>query len=249
MSDHAEKKKDETKDGDAHGADAKKKGGIGALLTKLPVLLGGAMTVEAVVLLIAFKLLAGAPKAADASVDLKADATKTAEKADEGHGKSEDAHAEPAKKDDGHGDAEKKEEADPHAAKKEDAHGESEGHGDAPAAAPVDPKKIVELPVVEFRAPNKVGGKTFLYDVSIYAVTRQKNKADLETAIKERGALIKDRIRTIIAQSDPDKLGGGAEPGLETLRRQVRYALEQIVGEGIVDEVLVPRCIPFRTDF
>ena len=251
MSDHAEKKKDEKTDGDAHGGDAKKKGGIGALLTKLPVLLGGAMTVEAVVMLIAFKLLAGGPKSADAGVDLAADKTKTEEKADDAHGKpAEDEHGAAAKKDDGHGAPEKKadEHADPHAAK-EDAHGGG-GHGDEkPAAAAIDPKKIVELPVVEFRAPNKVGGKTFLYDVSIYAVTRQKNKADLETAIKERGALIKDRIRTIIAQSDPDKLGGGAEPGLETLRRQVRYALEQIVGEGIVDEVLVPRCIPFRTDF
>ena len=103
--------------------------------------------------------------------------------------------------------------------------------------------------VVEFRAPNKIGGKTFLYDVSIYAVCRQKNKAKIETAFKERGALIKDRVRTIIAQSDPEKLGGGSEPGLETLRRQVKYQLDEIVGEGIIEEVLIPRCIPFRTDF
>jgi flagellar basal body-associated protein FliL len=61
--------------------------------------------------------------------------------------------------------------------------------------------------------------------------------------------LIKDRVRTIIAQSDPDKLIGGAEPGLETLRRQVKYQLDEIIGEGLIDEVLVPKCIPFRTDF
>ena len=71
----------------------------------------------------------------------------------------------------------------------------------------------------------------------------------MEDTIKEREALIKDRIRTIIAQSDPEKLGGGSEPGLETLRRQVKYQLDEIVGEGMIDEVLVPRCIPFRTDF
>ncbi|MGH7214988.1 MAG: hypothetical protein ACREIT_09525, partial [Tepidisphaeraceae bacterium] len=67
--------------------------------------------------------------------------------------------------------------------------------------------------------------------------------------IKERDALIRDRIRTIIAQADPEKLGGGSEPGLETLRRQVKYQLDEIVGEGMVDEVLVPRCIPFRADY
>ena len=46
--------------------------------------------------------------------------------------------------------------------------------------------------------------------------------------IKDREALIQDRIRTIIAQSDPEKLGGGSEPGLETLRRQVKYQLDDV---------------------
>jgi len=58
-----------------------------------------------------------------------------------------------------------------------------------------------------------------------------------------------NRIRTIIAQSDTEKLGGGSEPGLETLRRQVKYQLDEIIGEGMVEEVLVPRCIPFRAEY
>ena len=255
MSDHAEKKKDEKPaEGGEHG-EAKKKGGIGALLTKLPVLLGGAMAIEAIVMLIAIKLLAGGPKAADAAVVLNdpAHAAPAAE-----HEAPAGGHDAPAA---GH-DAPAAEHGEP-AAGGHDAPAEHEpaagghdapaGHGGegepAPAAAPVDPKKQIEIMVVEFRAPNKIGGKTFLYDVSMYAVVKARNKTQVETAFKERGALIKDRVRTIIAQSDPDKLGGGAEPGLETLRRQVRYQLEQIVGEGLIDEVLVPRCIPFRTDF
>ena len=60
--------------------------------------------------------------------------------------------------------------------------------------------------------------------------------------------MIKDRVRTIIAQSDPEKLGGGSEPGLETLRRQVKYQLDEIIGDGMVDDVVVPKCIPFRAD-
>ena len=78
-------------------------------------------------------------------------------------------------------------------------------------------------------------------------------KIDYEKQVKEtlkdREALIKDRVRTIIAQSDPEKLVGGSEPGLETLRRQVKYQLDTIVGEGMIEEVLVPKCIPFRTDY
>ena len=112
-----------------------------------------------------------------------------------------------------------------------------------------DSKRAVEIEVLSFRAPNKLSGRTFLYDVSIYAVAKSTNEATVNQAIKDRKNLITDRIRTIIAQTDPEKLGGGSEPGLETLRRQVKYQLDQIVGEGLIDEVLVPRCIPFRTDY
>ena len=112
-----------------------------------------------------------------------------------------------------------------------------------------DKKRSVELLVVDFKAPNKASGRTFLVDVSIYVVTRGDREQQVKDTLKEREALIKDRVRTIIAQSDPEKLTGGSEPGLETLRRQVKYQLDTILGEGVIEEVLVPKCIPFRTDF
>ena len=187
--------------GGAHGAGG---GGIGGLLTKTPVMLGGVMLLEAVVLFAGFKFLgAGAPPASGADLTMS-----------ESHGG-------------GHG----------------DGHGEG---GDTPAGPK---KKTVEINVLDFRAPNKLSGRTFLYDVSIYIVAKTEFEAQVKATIKDREALIKDRIRTIIAQSDPEKLGGGSEPGLETLRRQVKYQLDEIIGEGMINEVLVPRCIPFRTDY
>jgi len=131
------------------------------------------------------------------------------------------------------------------------AHGEGAGKGEAGAIGEgvVDKKKPVEILVLEFRAPNKLSGRTFIYDVSIFAVTRGEHAEVVRAAVKDREASIKDRIRTIIAQSDPDKLGGGTEPGLETLRRQVKHQLDELLGEKLIDEVLVPRCIPFRADF
>jgi flagellar basal body-associated protein FliL len=216
MSDKPEKKKEEA--APAEG-EKKKKGGIGALLTKLPVLLGGVMIIEAFVLFAGFKMIGGGPSQAGAAVDLPAHG-ESSEKAEGGHGEG------------GHG---------------EGGHGEG-AEGGAPAS-PADPKKPVELQVVEFRAPNSQSGRMFLYDVSIVAIVKQKNQATVEALIKERGGLLKDRVRTIIAQSEPQKLTGGSEPGLETLRRQVKFQLDEIIGEGMVDEVLVPKCIPFRTDF
>jgi flagellar basal body-associated protein FliL len=204
MAEKAEKKP-ESSAPPAPAPSSEKKDAKGGMLTKLPVLVGGVMLIEAVVLFAGFKFIGGAPRAA-AGAEIAAPAS-------ESHG--------------------------------EGAEGE---HGAKPAA-PTDKKKPVELSVVDFRAPNKISGRTFLYDVSIVLETRGEFEEKVKNTIKDREALIKDRIRTIIAQSDPEKLGGGSEPGLETLRRQVKHQLDEIVGEGIIDEVLVPKCIPFRTDF
>lgn len=206
MSDHAEKKEE-------GGEKAAKKGGIGALLTKLPVILGGVMIIEAFVLFAGFKMLSGGPSSASgADIELNEHA--------EGEG-----------------------------------HGES-GHGEAPAVdehgnpiKKADPKSPAEVEVVTIRAANRQSGRTFFYDVQIKLITRQSNEEKVKSAIAARSGLIQDRIRTIIAQSDPAKLQQETEPGLETLKRQVKYQLDEIIGEGFVEEVLVPRCVPFRTDF
>ncbi len=113
----------------------------------------------------------------------------------------------------------------------------------------VDKDHAVELNVVDFKAPNTQNGRRYLYDVSVYVSVKAEFETKVKDRIKDRDALIKDRMRTIIGQMDPEKLGGGSEPGLETLRRQVKSQLEIIIGDGMIDEVLVPRCIPFRADF
>ncbi len=124
-----------------------------------------------------------------------------------------------------------------------------EGKDGVKSDSPTDANKACELEVVDFRSPNKISGREYLYDVSIYVVTKFSHQDKVKSIIADREALIKDRIRTIIAQSDPEKLGGGSEPGLETFRRQVKYQLDEIVGDGLIDDVLVPKCIPMRADF
>lgn len=223
MSDKAEKKPESpakdaaAKEGgakDAAGAAGAKKGGMGALLTKLPVMLGGVMIIEAAVLFAGFKFLGSGPKNA-AGADLTTTETENA--------------------------------AEEHGAKSGEQGG---GHGKEGDAKPAGPKrKTVELQVLDFKAQNKTTGRMFMYDVSIYVVTKSDFETKVKDTIKANEALIKDRVRTIIAQNDPEKLGGGSEPGLETLRRQIKHQLDEIIGDGMVQEVLVPKCIPFRADY
>ncbi len=169
----------------------------GGFFTKTPVLLGGVMLIEAVVLFAGFKFIAGGAKNANA-----ADLTM------------------PDK---------------------------SSANGGSSASA--DNDDSVEIELLDARFPNKQNGRTFLYDIQIYLSCKKSVADRVKQTIADHDALIQDRVRTIIAQSDPDKLGGGSEPGLETLRRQVKYQLDEIVGDGMIDDVLIPRCIPFRTDY
>jgi flagellar basal body-associated protein FliL len=170
----------------------------GGFLTKLPVLIGGVMFLEAVVLFAGFKFLNSGPKNANA-----ADLTTP---------------------------------------EKKDATG-------ADATASPDDSPTVEMPLLESRFPNKRSGKSYLYDVKIVLSVKKEFADKVKAIIGEHDALIQDRVRTIIAESDPDKLGGGSEPGLETLRRQVKYQLDEIVGDGMIDDVLVPQCISFPADY
>src|ERR1700733_14388584 len=132
MAEEAKKKADAPAPAHGEKGGDKKEAGKGGLLSKTPVLLGGAMVIEAIVLFAGFKFLgAGAPKQA-AGAELVA----------------------------------------------AEAGGDKEGeHGEGGAPAKIDKKKQVEIQIVDFRAPNKQSGRTFLYDVTIFAVT----KAEFET--------------------------------------------------------------------
>ena len=62
-----------------------------------------------------------------------------------------------------------------------------------PLGAPIDKNKPVEIQVLDFRSPNKISGRTYLYDVSIFLVTKAEHQEKVKGVITEREALIKDR--------------------------------------------------------
>lgn len=121
-------------------------------------------------------------------------------------------------------------------------------HGETGGQAKLDPKKLSEIPLVELRAPNKQRGRSYLFDVAVVVQCKGEFKERVEAAIKAREGHIRHTVRTIIAQCDPEKLDGGSEPGLETLCRQIKVQLVEIVGDGLIENVLVTKCIPMRND-
>ena len=106
-------------------------------------------------------------------------------------------------------------------------------------------EKDAEVKLVEAKLYNSQSGKLWLYDMQVVAKVSDKDKEKVTGLFAEHESEIRDRIRTIIASSDPKSL---AEPGLETIRRQIAYQLEQDVGKDLVKEVLIPKCTPIRAE-
>src|SRR4051812_22688904 len=89
--------------------------------------------------------------------------------------------------------------------KKEEGHGGHDEHGDSGAKPPTEKERLVEV-LQNFKAINSQNGRRFIYDLTISAVVNGEFEEKVKDKIKSREALIKDRVRTIVAQLSPDKL-------------------------------------------
>ena len=120
------------------------------------------------------------------------------------------------------------------------------------AAAPLISKKVdpgrlsVEVPIESAKLPNSRSGQLYLYDISVVATVREANAAKVKKLLADRAAQVEDHIRAIVASADPKSL---AQPGLQTLRRQIRYQLGQDLGRHLIRKLLIPKCTPFRAEF
>ncbi len=120
------------------------------------------------------------------------------------------------------------------------------GRGGGPDG-PGDLVQDVELPVVKFKAPNMKSGRLFLYDIEVYAKTKKDRGDTLKKLIDNYKATLEDRLNRVVRAAEPQDL---QEDGLETIRRQVRHEVGQVVGdEKLIDEILIPKCTPFKVDY
>ncbi len=119
----------------------------------------------------------------------------------------------------------------------------SEAEADKDAELPQD----AELLVAKLRAPNMKSGRLFMYDIEVYAKTKREKAATLKKLLEASKATIEDRLCRVVRSSEPQDL---QEDGLETMRRQLKHELGQIVGEEkMVEEILIPKCTPFKVDY
>ena len=104
-----------------------------------------------------------------------------------------------------------------------------------------------EVLVVKLRPSNITTGNLYLWDIEIHAVIANDSVGAVTTMLEARKALIEDRLATVIRNARHEDL---LAPGLETIKRQLKHELDQIVGrEDVIEEILIPTCTPFRADY
>ncbi len=128
-------------------------------------------------------------------------------------------------------------------------HGEAAGggHSEGGAGRAAAGMSDAELPVVKVKAPNMKTGRLFLYDIEIYAKAKKEHADQLQALLDGYKATIEDRLNRIVRAAEPQDLH---EDGLQTIRRQIKHELGQIVGDQkMIEEILIPKCTPYKVDY
>ncbi len=105
----------------------------------------------------------------------------------------------------------------------------------------------VEVAIAEFKAPNEQTGRVFVYDVKVCALVSREHRDALQQILEKKKETIADRLNSIMRSAKPQHL---QEDKLDTLRRQIKYVLDKVVGDdNIIREILIPRFMKFRADY
>ena len=104
-----------------------------------------------------------------------------------------------------------------------------------------------EFDVASLRVLNRNGPRAMLYSVRIVITANYSKKDKIEEFLKSRKSSIEDVMSQVIRSADEKYL---AEPGLETLRRQLRFEINSLLkDDNVIDQVLIPEFTPLPTGF
>ncbi len=118
-------------------------------------------------------------------------------------------------------------------------------HGLTPTTKPWEESQ--EINVARVRVPNTNGTRTLLYSVKVVIRVNHQDHERVQEFIEGRKSTVEDTISRVVRSADEQHL---AEPGLETLKRRVRFELGALLGdEEVIEQVLIPECMPLPANY
>lgn len=111
--------------------------------------------------------------------------------------------------------------------------------------------KLVEVTLLKDKFDNQKTGRTYFYDTEIVVTVRQKDVEKFKADLEASKAQIQVDMQTIFRLAEPSVF---SEPTRATLTRQIKASLDQRFGKNaedqfIVQDVLIPKCLPYRADY
>jgi len=108
----------------------------------------------------------------------------------------------------------------------------------------------IEIPLVEEKFQNMQTGRVWVWDTEIVLKVKAKNEKFVEKQLEERAAEIKEGVSMIFRRAQHSSL---KEPGLETVNRQLRSLMNELIGKDAdgkerIERIVIPKCKGFPAD-
>jgi len=102
-----------------------------------------------------------------------------------------------------------------------------------------------EVEVANVRVPHVAGSRTTLYAMHIVALVKFDKLEDVKKVFEAKKWTVTDTVSRVIRQAAESEI---SEPRLETLRRKMKFELNELCGvESAIEQVLIPECMPLST--
>ena len=108
-------------------------------------------------------------------------------------------------------------------------------------------KDVAEVILAEsFSVDNYPGGRArIIVTLEVAAKVEKGNKNRLTLLVKEHKTEIMDNIRSLVSSAQPEHL---KDPQLQVIKRKIKAGMEKIVGEGLIEEILLPTWKSYAQD-
>ena len=94
----------------------------------------------------------------------------------------------------------------------------------------------------KIRAVNARSGQLVYWSIKVSVRVPAAQAKEITDRLIANADLVKQEITTVVAACDPDILQQEADHA--TLKRQICFALNTILGKQMVSEVVIPECLP-----
>ena len=103
-----------------------------------------------------------------------------------------------------------------------------------------------EVAVAQCDAINRTSGQAVVVHLVISALVSPENTERMGKLMEKRRDTVQDRIQFVVRGADPKHLN---EPGLETLRRDIKAELGKVLGDDeLIVDLLIPQILQTRSN-